>query len=175
MDKQTSPFDAEFVFGVRCIPDIAKHLLSSLVKSGFTAFVVISLLMTISPRVAAAGTDSIYWDCWIEDNNVDPTSINCIRDFDSPVYKPAQGGSKAELEEVLLKHIHEQIHAGNTTEIGKFIRSNVEVFGRNSIWGISIYSEPYETSWDEGRPETLVRALLCPRNVACTVMINRPK
>lgn len=143
-------------------------------RTGFVALFVMAISMMPCSR-AASGQDSLYWDCWIEDNQVDPTSINCIRDFDSPVFLPAESGSKAAIEEVLLKHIHEQIHAGHTAELGMFISRNVEVFGRDSIWGISIYSEPYESSWEEARPETLVRALLCPGNVECTVMINRPK
>lgn len=132
------------------------------------------MVVLISPSHAIAEEAvGFYWDCWIEEGESAPTSINCIRDPDSPNYKPAED-SKGGQEEALIAHIHDQLHAGNTTDLGKFIRNNVQVFRRDSVWGISIYSEPYDSSWDEGRPETLVRAILCPGNVPCTVLIIRP-
>lgn len=141
----------------------------------FFKALMLGVVITSGPLSAvAAETAPAYWDCWVEENNAEPTSINCIRDPDSPNYKPP-GDGKADGEEALIEHIHNKIHGGDTTNLGRFIRDNVKVFHRDSIWGIYIFSEPYDTSWDEERPETLVRALLCPGKVECVVMINRPQ
>lgn len=135
--------------------------------------IFLSAVFVIPVRSSAAETDALYWDCWIDEGESTPTSINCIRDPDSPGYKPRED-SKDRLEESLIAHIHDQLHAGKTTDLGKFISNNIQVFRRDSVWGISIYSEPYDSSWDEERPETLVRAILCPSNIPCTVLIIRP-
>jgi hypothetical protein len=39
------------------------------------------------------------------------------------------------------------------------------------VWNIRIFSYPYEWSWAEGLPQQLVRSVLCPRDVSCTVNV----
>ena len=42
-----------------------------------------------------------------------------------------------------------------------------------NFWFIPVYNEPYETSWQEDRPQRLVRAYLCTGDPACRVRFQR--
>lgn len=143
-------------------------------KRTLISWLGIALLLAAShARAEPAAEKSLGWDCWIQEDNSNPVSISCIRDRGSLAPQPS-GEPEDDLEELLLEHIHYRIHSGDTSELGLFISKYVEVFRRDSIWSIDIHSAPYDSSWDEGRPQMLVRTLLCPGHLPCTVNIKRP-
>lgn len=115
---------------------------------------------------------SLDWDCWIQVEN-NPVSISCIRDRGSLAQQPTED-QEAILENLLLDHIHHMIHAENTSGLGQFISKNVSAFREGSFWNIFIYTVPYDDSWINEHPQILVRALLCPGHLLCTVNIQRP-
>ncbi|MEO8332713.1 MAG: hypothetical protein ABI479_09790 [Gallionella sp.] len=117
---------------------------------------------------------SLDWDCWIQADNNSPVSINCIRDRGSLLPQPSEE-PEDDLEELLLDNIHYRLHSGSTAELGEFISNTVKVFRKGSIWHIDIHSVPNKSSWEEGRPQMLVRMLLCPGHLPCTVKFNQPK
>jgi hypothetical protein len=41
------------------------------------------------------------------------------------------------------------------------------------VWNIRIFTDPYDSSWEEKRPQTLVNAVLCPVDMSCTVIFTR--
>jgi len=143
-------------------------------KKALTGWLALVLLLAASHVCAGQATEkSLDWDCWIQEDNSNPVSISCIRDRGSLAPQPSDE-LEDNVEELLLEHIHYRIHSGDTSELGKFISDYVEVFQRGSIWSIDIHSAPYDSSWEEGRPQILVRTLLCPGHLPCTVTIKRP-
>lgn len=129
----------------------------------------------LSPDVGAQTTThtplptAISWDCWLAIS--DPVSIRCIAAREG---QPAPDQESDPLETVLLDHVHTLLHSGRVMEIEGVVLKNLQVLQTGSIWTIRIWNQPDEVSWLEDRPAILVRAVLCPRGVACNVLIARP-
>lgn len=74
-----------------------------------------------------------------------------------------------DLEEMLLDHIHYRLHNDEDTAAPSgLVNSGFTVFQRDPIWNITIHTPPYESSWQEGRPQMLARSPLCPGYLSCT-------
>lgn len=116
----------------------------------------------------APETKVLAWDCWI--GAEEPVKIRCIRCRD----KLPPSDTDDDLESALLEHIHSRIHSGQTSELDRFVRQNAPVFLDTSIWTIFIHTLPYDSSWQEQRPQRLVRAVLCPQGYECPVLLRRP-
>lgn len=139
-----------------------------------TWWLCLALLLAASHAHADQPTEeSLDWDCWIQESSNNPASISCIRDRGNLVPQPSDN-MEDELEQLLLDNIHYRIHSGDTSELGLYISEYIEVFRRGSIWSIDTHEAPYDSSWEEGRPQILVRTLLCPGHMPCKVTIKRP-
>jgi hypothetical protein len=111
------------------------------------------------------------WDCWVTQEP--STQISCIRDRGEPQLHPSDRLEDEDLEEILLDHIHYRLHNDeDMAALSELVNSNFKVFQRGSIWSITLHTPPYESSWQEGRPQMLVRSLLCPGHLPCTVTIK---
>lgn len=129
-----------------------------------------AVLLALSAGARAQTSPSaVSWDCWVSLSEA--IAIRCIAAREGiPPADPALD----DMQTVLLDHIHTLIHAGSTVAIDGIVANNLEVFKDGSIWTIRIWNIPYDSSWAEDRPTRLVRAVLCPRDVACKVMVTRP-
>ena len=63
---------------------------------------------------------------------------------------------------------HVMINCGLFQE-REFLDRNWHVLREGDVWTIRIFSQPYEDSWRRGRPQQLVRNLLCPPRTPCQV------
>ncbi len=125
-----------------------------------TAF---SASATHTPETVAA------WDCWIATD--DPVRIRCIADRDSLERAIAENPAQ-DLEAVLLDAIHDAIHRGELRDIDRLLRDNPAVLRPGSMWTVYLYTLPTRESWLEGRPATLIRAVLCRNDRSCRVFLR---
>ncbi|MDP2133018.1 MAG: hypothetical protein Q8J99_05350 [Sulfuritalea sp.] len=114
----------------------------------------------------------VGFDCWVgHDGKPFFTNyIRCIADRDLPHPELVNQQS-----ETFLHLLHQELHAKSGADAEAMMKANIELVRETrSIWNIRIHSYPYEWSWREGRPEQLVRAVLCPADLPCTVLV-RPR
>lgn len=123
----------------------------------------------VHAQTAGELPDGLSWDCWLATS--DPVSIRCLAAREG---QPAADPLTDPMERLLLDHVHTLLHSGRTVEIEGILVRNLDVFQNGSIWTIRIWSVPYEASWLEDRPATLVRKTLCPPGITCNVLIVRP-
>jgi hypothetical protein len=134
---------------------------------------VLWLLTTLGAATSLAQTpaDSAQMglDCWIgqEERQLQAHYIRCIADRDLP--HPVLDDETLEL---LLDELHREFHQGSGAAAERLYRSKLELVRESrSLWNIRIFSYPYEWSWADGRPQRLVRAMLCPSGTACQVNV----
>ncbi len=108
-------------------------------------------------------------DCWIGQDGT-PLRIHyirCIADRDL-----AHPELDDEALELLLDQLHRELHQMSGESAERLYRSKIDLLRESrSIWSIRIYSFPYEWSWADGRPQRLVRAVLCPNGVDCRITV----
>lgn len=132
------------------------------------------LLLPAAPAFgeeALPATSSVGFDCWVgRDGKPFYTNyIRCIADRDLP--QTAQPDPESEL---ILDLLHRELHTRSGADAEKTMKAHIELVRETrAVWSIRIHSYPYEWSWQEGRPEQLVRSVLCPNDVPCTVMIRQ--
>ena len=132
------------------------------------------LLLPAAPAFgeeALPATSSVGFDCWVgRDGKPFYTNyIRCIADRDLP--QMAQPDPESEL---ILDLLHRELHTRSGADAEKTMKAHIELVRETrAVWSIRIHSYPYEWSWQEGRPEQLVRSVLCPNDVPCTVMIRQ--
>lgn len=134
---------------------------------------LLALAGAAGAQTAAEATSSgVGFDCWIgSDGSPYYTHyIRCIADRDLPHPEPVNPQSGA-----LLDLLHRELHQQSGADAEKMFKANIELVRETrSVWNIRIHSYPSDWSWQEGTPERLVRAVMCPRDMPCTVMI-RPR
>jgi hypothetical protein len=111
----------------------------------------------------------VGFDCWIgtEGPPFHLTYIRCISDRELPHPELAD----ARLND-FLDRLHREFHDKSGKAAEQMYKANIELVRESrSVWNIRIYSYPYELSWAEGRPQQLVRAVLCPKDIPCTVVL----
>lgn len=110
-------------------------------------------------------------DCWVG-NSGPPTYIHfirCIRDRDLP-YPP----NADERIDNFLTDLHKELHLRSGLDAERKLKANIDLVRESaSVWNIRINTYPYEWSWDEGRPQKLVRYVLCPADVDCKINVYR--
>lgn len=114
----------------------------------------------------------VGFDCWIgADGKPYYTHyIRCMADRDLPHPELSNPYSDA-----LLDLLHRELHQRSGADAERIFKTNIELVRETrSVWNIRIHSYPSDWSWQEGTPERLVRAVLCPQEGQCTVMI-RPR
>lgn len=108
-------------------------------------------------------------DCWIGlDGGRAPVNyIRCIIDRDLP--HPELANLRLD---AFLDSLHAELHQKSGADAERLYKANLSLVKEApAVWSIRIISYPYEWSWDEGRPQQLVRAVLCPADTACTVNV----
>ncbi|BAL24400.1 hypothetical protein [Azoarcus sp. KH32C] len=111
------------------------------------------------------------FDCWIsaEQRDAPIHYIACIRDrgdeppIDETVDPP---------ELIALDEAHRLLHEGRLEDLDRFVSQHAPALSNGKMWKIRIFSYPTEWSWDEERPQLLVR-MLCPEGYDCPVFIRR--
>lgn len=74
----------------------------------------------------------------------------------------------------IIDILHRELHFGSAASAERLFKANIERVQEGAeVWVIRIFNEPYESSWEERRPQQLVNAVLCPRATTCTVMFTR--
>jgi len=70
--------------------------------------------------------------------------------------------------------LHRELHFGTAVSTERVFKANIERVQESAeVWTIRIFNEPYDSSWEEQRPQRLVNAVLCPAGWNCTVMFTR--
>lgn len=137
-----------------------------------TAFAVLAATWWAVPGPAQSrDIVELSWDCWVDDS-ARFVEIRCIHDRDDVV---TDESTSQERREMLLDHIHRMIHGGNEGELDSLVARNWHVLNDDDLWSIVIFSPPYPSSWEERKPEKLVRSLLCPGAVECRVFMRKPE
>jgi hypothetical protein len=111
------------------------------------------------------------WDCWVEPG--EGGGIRCIADRDWPLPLPEEYTDDDESAEVLLELVHDYLHRGKPRRAGELVQERIHLLRRGDLWSIRLSAPPFETSWEEARPQQLVRALLCPPRTECAVRFHR--
>lgn len=132
------------------------------------AAVSIAAAVLAYSQVQTVSSGTLDWDCWV--STTEPIAIRCIVARETL----APGADEGELEAALLDHIHSLIHARRTQEIDDVLLSNLPALREESVWSISIWNQPFDSSWLEDRPRHIVRAALCPSGYTCNVLLERP-
>lgn len=112
----------------------------------------------------------VGFDCWVgaDERPFLTHYIRCIADRDLPHPELINPRSEA-----LLDLLHRELHQHSGADAEKALKANLELVRETrSVWNIKIYSYPSDWSWREGTPERLVRAVLCPKDMPCAVMIR---
>lgn len=74
----------------------------------------------------------------------------------------------------IIDILHRELHFGSAVSTEKIFKANIErVRESGEVWNIRIFNEPYDSSWEEQRPQALVNAVLCPVAATCTIMFTR--
>lgn len=131
---------------------------------------VLTATSTFGQAVGGA-LPAVGFDCWIG-NNGKPYYIHyirCIPDRDLN-FKPEID----ERAERLLEELHQELHRGAGAGAEAKLTANLQLVREAAgVWNIRINAYPYEWSWAEGRPQALVRAVLCPADQQCAVMLRK--
>lgn len=121
---------------------------------------------TIDTRSTTTG-----FDCWIGDNGsaLQTRFIRCMVDRDL-----AHVEVSITRTEEAMQLLHQEFHGKSGAAAEKMFKANIDVIRMSPlVWSIRIFSYPADWSWQEGTPERLVRAVLCPGVGTCTVMIRK--
>lgn len=108
-------------------------------------------------------------DCWIglEGGASQINYIRCIVDRDLP--HPELANQRLD---AFLESLHNELHGKSGADAERMYKANLSLTREaRSVWSIRIVSYPYEWSWEEGLPQKLVRAVLCPADISCRVIV----
>lgn len=122
-----------------------------------------------SAQTTASTSPLIGLDCWVgQDGPPYHTNfIRCMVDRDLP--HPELVDQRLD---TFLEDLHKELHEKSGADAERMYKANVQLVRESqSIWNIRIISYPYEWSWTEGRPQQLVRSVLCPRDYTCLVTV----
>ena len=111
------------------------------------------------------------WDCWFDAGEAG--GLRCIADRDIPVPPAGDPTDEDEAAEALLELVHDHLHRGNPARANELVREVPHLLRRGDLWTVRLSVPPLETSWQERRPERLVRSLLCRGGPACAVRFHR--
>jgi hypothetical protein len=119
---------------------------------------------------AAASADTGF-DCWIgADGPPDYTHyIRCVSDRDI-----APKVSADRRHEDVMQQLRREVRDGSSATAERAFQANFKLIHEAAgVWNIRIHSYPSDWSWREGMPERLVRAVLCPPEGPCSVLIRK--
>lgn len=74
----------------------------------------------------------------------------------------------------IIDLLHRELTYGTGVSTENMFKANIErIRESREVWNIRIFTDPYDASWEERRPQALVNAVLCPVDMSCTVMFTR--
>lgn len=129
------------------------------------------LAMPAVPHAQQEARPVLAFDCWIssEDAYAPIHYIACIEDRGDA---PAADDALDSPETVVLDTIHRLLHSGTGSELAQYVGANAATLRNGEIRKIRIFTYPSAWSWDDERPQLLVR-LLCPDGYDCPVFFRR--
>jgi hypothetical protein len=133
------------------------------------AIFLFSLLAGSALAQTASTTNVVGLDCWVGQDGppLHTNFIRCMVDRDLPYPMLVD-----ERLDSFLTDLHKELHGKSGADAERMYKANIQLVREtSSIWNIRIFSFPYEWSWQEGRPQQLVRSVLCPRDVSCVVNV----
>ena len=138
-------------------------------KSLFPVGTLAVMLAGASLAQTSAEPAGMGLDCWVglDRGQIQINYIRCIADRDLPHPELADQRLSA-----FLDALHRELHDKSGADAERMYKANTTLVQESSsIWNIRIMSYPYEWSWEEDRPQRLVRAVLCPKDVSCRVNV----
>lgn len=134
--------------------------------------VALALLLAVPVARAQDATSATKaFDCWISvlDSYYQAHYILCIEDRSA---LPPLDAVAAAPNQLVLDEIHRLVHEGTHDELDIYVAMNAPLLEPADLWRIRILSYPSEYSWEEERPQMLVR-MLCPAGSDCPVFFRR--
>ncbi len=132
----------------------------------------IALMLLAGAAIAQdSQTPTMAFDCWITTGRQQATThyLVCIVDRDG---LPPADEALDPPELIALDTVHRLLHQGELAELDRYVRDNAGVLAPGDLRRIRLFSYPSSWSWDEERPQLLVR-MLCPDGYHCPVFIRR--
>lgn len=135
------------------------------------AFVMLFAAAAAFGQTTEETSAAMGFDCWIGSNGppLHTRFIRCMADRDLPHVELGN----IQTEEV-MDLLHREFHSKSGAAAERMFKANIELIRMSpSVWNIRIFSYPSDWSWQEGTPERLVRAVLCPSVGTCSVVIRK--
>lgn len=122
-------------------------------------------------QTAAAPSAGVGFHCWVGNDGAPlfTRRIRCIADREIRLEEMPDMESPG-----IIDILHRELHFGSGVSTEKMFKANIErVRESGEVWNIRIFTDPYDSSWEEQRPQKLVNAVLCPRDLTCAVTFTR--
>lgn len=137
----------------------------------FGILAILCAAATAFGQTTAAPTPEVGFHCWVGTDGAPlfTRRIRCIADRELRLEEMPDMESPN-----IIDLLHRELHFGSGVSTEKLFKANIErVRESREVWNIRIFSDPYDSSWEERRPQQLVNAVLCPRDTTCAVMFSR--
>ena len=134
-------------------------------------FAILFAAATAFGQTAGDTYTGVGFHCWIGTDGAPlfTRRIRCIADRELRLEELPDLESPT-----IVDILHRELHFGSGVSTEKVFKANIErVRESGEVWNIRIFTDPYDSSWEERRPQQLVNAVLCPRDLTCTVMFTR--
>ncbi len=132
---------------------------------------IIFATATAFAQTAAVPSPSVGLHCWIGTDGAPlfTRRIRCIAD------RELRFEELPDLESPnIIDILHRELHFGSGVSAERVFKANIErIRETGEVWNIRIFTDPYDSSWEERRPQQLVNAVLCPIDTICAVMFTR--
>lgn len=122
-------------------------------------------------QTAGESVSGVGFHCWVGTDGAPlfVRRIRCIADRELRLEEMPDMESPN-----IIDILHRELHYGSGASTERIFKANIErVRESREVWNIRIFTDPYDASWEEKRPQMLVNAVLCPRDTVCAVMFNR--
>ncbi len=129
------------------------------------------LVATAFAQAVGDPAPGVAFHCWIGNDGAPlfTRRIRCIADRVLRLEEMPDMQSPT-----IVDILHRELHFGSGVSTEKMFKANIErVRDTGEVWNIRIFTDPYDSSWEEKRPQTLVNAVLCPVDMSCTVIFTR--
>ena len=136
----------------------------------YAAYPFLAVLLCLGAAPARADMlPSLAWNCWVSGQN--PAQINCIHER-GQLQKNTPEDPDSELEAQVLGQLQERKLSGETAKLGGVEWRNIDVLHKGARWAVKIHSYPQGEVLGESRLNRLVKAVLCPIDIPCTVALR---
>lgn len=135
---------------------------------------VFAILFAAAPafgQTSGEPVPGVGFHCWIGTDGAPlfTRRIRCIADRELRLEEMPDMESPN-----IIDLLHRELHFGSGVSTEKAFKANIErVREAGEVWNIRIFTDPYDSSWEEQRPQKLVNAVLCPSDTTCAVMFSR--